>query len=183
MLPRRSISTLMVVVAVVAIDIASLRAYYASRGPVPGPQWQALLLGVPLISVCLQYGLFRLIRDRGRGRSFWFGFEVSGSVVVCIFISTFAFLPSSMDFIICYGVAYYYELISVLFRQPLRRGVLGQYAFLWWLADSILLFLPQLLIALSGGLLWRLVFRWKGRDLRFFFLRRSQQTRRVGFDG
>lgn len=163
MLPRRSIATLMVVVVVVAVDVASLRAFYASRGAVPSLQWQALLLGVPLISVCLQYGLFRLIRNQGEGRSFWVGFEVSGLLAVCTFIGTFVFLPSSMDFSICYWVAYYNELIGVLFRQPLRQSVLGQVPFIWWFADSILLFLPQLLIALSGGLLTRLVFRWMGK--------------------
>lgn len=160
---RRSIATLMIVVAVVAIDIASVRAYYASRGPVPTPEWRALLVGVPLISFCLQYGLFRLIRNQGRGRSFWVGFELFGLLAACTFIGTFVFWPSSMDFRVCYWVAYYSELISVLFRQPLRHGVLRQHPIIWWFAESILLFLPQLLMAVSGGLLTRLVFRWTGK--------------------
>jgi hypothetical protein len=38
-LPRLSIATLMVVVAVVAIDVASIRAFHASRSLVPSPAW------------------------------------------------------------------------------------------------------------------------------------------------
>lgn len=158
--PRLTIANLMVAVAVVAVDFVSVRAFFASRSFVPSPAWEGLLLGVPLFGLALQIGLFRLVRSRGRGRSFWGGFVVSGLVTATIFVGTFAFFPDSADTIPFYWVAYYYELAGGLLYQLLPPHVLAQFPLIWWFGTSIMLFLPQLLIALSGGLLTRLMVEW-----------------------
>ncbi len=162
-LPRLSLATLMVVVAVVAIDIAGVRAFHASRSIVPSPAWEGLLLGVPLFGLGLQFGLFRLVRSRGRGRSFWAGFIVSGLVATFIFIGTFALFPDSMAMFPFYWVAYYYELAGGLLYELLSPHVLAQYPLIWWFGASIMLFFPQLLIALAGGLLTRLMVQPLGK--------------------
>jgi hypothetical protein len=145
----------MVVVAVVALEIGGVRAFHASRSLVSSPAWEGLLLGVPLFGLSLQFGLVRLVRSRGRGRSFWAGFVVSGLVETFIFIGTFTFGPDSMDMVPFYWVACYYELAGGLLYQLPPPHVLAQYPLTWWFGASIMLFFPQLLIALTGGLLTR----------------------------
>jgi hypothetical protein len=163
-LPRLSIATLIVVVARVALDIAVVRAFYGSRSFVPSPAWEALLLGVPLIGLVVQFGLFHLFRNRGRGRSFWAGFVVFGSVMMFIFIGTFVFFADSMDMIPCYWVAYYWELMGVLLDQLLPPHILARAPLVWDFGAAIMLFFPQGLIALTGGLLTRLIVEWSGTD-------------------
>jgi hypothetical protein len=154
-LPRSSIATLMLVAAFVALDSAGLRALYDGRSVMQSPVWEALLLGVPLIVVGLQFGLFRLLRSRDRECAFWMGFVLCGSVATATFIGTFAFFPESMNLIPCYCVAYYCELAGGILYRTLPAHILARAPFAWWFAVGILLLLPQLSIALAGGLLIR----------------------------
>jgi mRNA-degrading endonuclease toxin of MazEF toxin-antitoxin module len=134
-----------------------LRLSTERRGPLPSAQ------NVLISGLGPQFGLFRLVRTRGRSRSFWVGFELAGLVVTFTFIGTFFFFPDSTDILPCYWVAYCYELAGGLLYHLLPPRVLPQDPFIWWLGAAILLLLPQLLIALTGGLLMRLIVLRSGK--------------------
>jgi hypothetical protein len=81
----------MVVIAVIAADLAAVRpilpvglspttldALRASRPP----DFPNLGLGVMIL--VLEVGLFRLVSRRGAGRAFWLGFEVAGWAYVIV---------------------------------------------------------------------------------------------------
>ncbi len=143
-LPRSSIATLMRVVGIVALNLAVGRVIYRF---VP---WR--LAGIFLIGMLLQAGLLCLFCSRGRRRlyAFWAGFEVGGLVGIMSFL--YARVPDSWV-----GSLWeeYAVFIDVLFRTHFDLPVLNRAP-----EDPILLatvavfaFLPQLVIALGGGLL------------------------------
>src|SRR5262249_37389268 len=66
-LPRVSIARLMVIVAIIALNIAATRAFMRW-------EWSGLFL----IGLALQVGLLGLIRCRIGSRAFWWGFEAFG---------------------------------------------------------------------------------------------------------
>ena len=71
---RRSLARTMALVAVIAADLAALRACLPM---IPNP-------GLVLMVLVLEVGLFRVSSRRGEARAFWIGFEVSGWVYVLI---------------------------------------------------------------------------------------------------
>ena len=96
--PRRpSLTWAMVVIAVIAADLAAVRPILplglspttldALRASLP-PDFPNLGLGVMIL--VLEVGLFRLVSRRGVGRAFWLGFEVAGwaYVIVMVFAGT-----------------------------------------------------------------------------------------------
>jgi hypothetical protein len=88
---------------------------------------------------------------------------VSSLVEAFIFIGTFAGFPDSMATFPFYWAACYYELAGGLLHQLLSPHVLAQYPLVWWFGALIMLFFPQLLIVLMGGLLTRSMVQWSGK--------------------
>ena len=82
---RRSLAWAMVVVAVIAVDLAAVRPMLpvglsplmldALRASQP-PDFPNLGLGVMIL--VLEVGFFSLASGRGAGRAFWLGFEIAG---------------------------------------------------------------------------------------------------------
>ena len=77
-LPRHSIRWVMVVVAVVAFNIAVARVAVASN-----PE---ILIGGALPCIALQWAAISLLRRRGRARAFWVGFTILGSLITASFV-------------------------------------------------------------------------------------------------
>src|SRR4051812_16850115 len=70
--PRVSVSKLLVLVAVVAVNLAVGRVLMAD---------EMMLYGVGPMGLALQVAAYRPLRGRGRSRAFSVGFIVSGSAV------------------------------------------------------------------------------------------------------
>jgi hypothetical protein len=78
---RHSLVWAMALIAVIAADLAALRA---SLPRIPNP-------GLVIMILLLDIGLFRLVSQQGAARAFWLGFEVAGwaYVISCeVFAST-----------------------------------------------------------------------------------------------
>src|SRR5262245_52294277 len=76
---RITLARLMIVVAVVAVELAAF--IVACR--LVGGDW---VLGLPPMGVACQIGLLRAVLSRGLSRAFWTGFVVFG----CAMMATFA---------------------------------------------------------------------------------------------
>ena len=74
--PRLLVRTMMILVAVAAIDFTALRAIFGTAKNF-GVGLQPLITTVP-IGLALNIGLLRIFRTRGRARAFWVGFLVCG---------------------------------------------------------------------------------------------------------
>ncbi len=79
-LPRLHVRTVMIVVAVVAIDFTAIRAVF-SKAMTFGGGLSALINTIP-IGLALNFGLLRILRTRGRAQVFWVGFLVSGALTM-----------------------------------------------------------------------------------------------------
>ena len=138
----------------------------------------SLLTGRVLTGIALQIGLFRLIRSRqSRTFTFWIGFEGFGSAaaMTSIYCDFFYFLPggdSKLGDINDFYLVNMYELLVKFCRMigdPYWRGMAlvelsshdGGFTdkMLFELISSI----PQLFIALIGGLLMALLTRGTAR--------------------
>ena len=73
---RRSLAWMMAVVAIVAADLAALRA---TLPIIPNP-------GLVVMVLVLEVGLFRWASRQGEARAFWVGFEASGWL--CVLVSS-----------------------------------------------------------------------------------------------
>ncbi len=107
-LPKRSLIWVIALIAVIATDLAALRAVLPITLPVdpgatgnsalPPTFWREHLptfpdLGLVLMIVLLEVGLFRLVsRREKKQRAFWLGFEVAGwaYVITCLAYSSTA---------------------------------------------------------------------------------------------
>jgi hypothetical protein len=88
---RFSIATLMVIVGVVALNLAALQFWSPSSEP-------SLFTGRVLMSIALQVGLFCLIRSRRTGhRTFWWGFVSFGLAALFTLIYINFFSPDDSD--------------------------------------------------------------------------------------
>jgi len=168
-LPRLSIAKLMVVVGVVALNIAAARLLFDDNSE--------MLIGVALSGLILQVGLFQLMRSRGRGRGFWAGFIACGLMAMTTLVWAMLFpevlgitatmtlvrMPGSSMYTVWYGYANFVSehiIAPVLYDPRINPGIyldsllggaliVGIRAVVW--------FLPQLLIAVVGGLLASLI--------------------------
>ncbi len=92
--PRRhSLAWAMVVIAVIAADLAAVRPVLPiGISPLMVNALRASLpldfpnIGLGVMILLLEVGLFRLVSNRGAGRAFWLGFEIAGLayVIVCM---------------------------------------------------------------------------------------------------
>ena len=121
---RPSLAWAMAVVAVIAADLGTLRAALPITLPVdpganpglPSRFWREHLptlpdLGLVLMVLMLEAGLFRLFSRRGPERAFWLGFEVAGWAYV---VTCFAFAPAA------------WGLVYALFEGYVQRRPMGQ---------------------------------------------------------
>jgi hypothetical protein len=75
---RISIAKVMALVAIIAVNIAAVRALHAYN-----EEWAE---GVVLTGLAVQYATLRAIRGRGSARAFWLGFIAAGAVMMMSFI-------------------------------------------------------------------------------------------------
>ena len=161
-LPQFSISRLMTVVGIVGLNLAFTQLWSHSSEP-------SLLTGRFLTCIALQIGLFCLIRSsRSRTFTFWIGFEGFGlaAAITSLHIDFFYFFHCGDSKLADLNDLYLGNAYDLLIRccttinEPNWRGVAvnklvthdGSFTenMLYELVSSI----PQLFIALSGGLLF-----------------------------
>jgi hypothetical protein len=165
---RFSVAKLMVAIGIIALDLAAGRFLLDYDA--------VLLVGVLPAGLALQLGLFRLIRSRGRLRAFWAGFVIAGALAALSFAWGIIFAgsigirydwttgkietvstPGSLggDRVQALWSAYGAFAERCLERLPYASDLVGRD---WPDPASQLLvalvdFLPQLFMALAGGLL------------------------------
>ncbi len=153
---RVKIINLMTAVGVVAVNLAVGRAIYAFDTET---FWGSVLVGPSL-----QMGLIRLMNRRGRDRAFWIGFVTAGSLAFLTFLlaereggsSTLWYRAWSDYTDVAVDWAEHFPGGAVL-RVASFRGTPLNPALI--VAASLIFFLPQLLAALTGGLLATFVLR------------------------
>ena len=153
-LRRNTIAALMLVVIIVALNLAAARAIYMFE------PWR--LAGVGPISLAIQAGLFYLIRSRGRPRqyAFWAGFEAGSILGLWSFL--YVLVPDSIVGSIWDAYAAVIdEFLRVNFGLPvLNRNPLDP---VFLAAVAVFAFLPQVLMGLGAGGL-ALSFTWSRRS-------------------
>jgi CDP-diglyceride synthetase len=173
-LPQFSIAKMIVFVVIVAINFAAARALFAFN-----PE---MLIGIALMGLLLQFGLFRLVVGPRRGRLFWIGFILCGLTAMVSLVWAMFFpeafgirggalirTPGSPLHTVCYGYAKFVSeriIAPVLYDPrinpgPNRDSVVGGASIV--AIRAVVWFLPQLFIALVGGLLTSLIGRRLGR--------------------
>jgi hypothetical protein len=141
-LRRNTIASLMLVVVVVALNLAVARAIYLFE------PWR--LAGTGPIALAIQGGLFYLIRSRRRPRqhAFWAGFEVGSILGLWSFL--YVLVPDSK-------VGSVWEAYAATIDEFLRVNyglpVLDRSPFdpIFLAAVAVFAFLPQLLMGLGAG--------------------------------
>jgi hypothetical protein len=145
--PRVSIAKLMILVAIAGVDLAYLR-WFGTEGT---------LVGTRLIVLFLQIGLLSALLTRAAVRWFWGGFVVFGTLALVSWVSAAVWLPETGD-------EYFRDAMNtVLQRFPV--GGHNRIAFpnpSQAVLAEVLLTIPQLLIALVGGILAAVVYRRQG---------------------
>jgi hypothetical protein len=159
-LPRISITKLMLLVAIIAANLAV--------GRVLGAYHLVLPVAIALTGLAVQAGAFALIQSRGRRRAFLAGFLVFGSMAMISVIWALVFTPNvsiaqdpSTGKMITIEIpgslmwtiwSNYVEFVDACLagHPQIQLDPLGiQVALIW--------FVPQFLIALTGGLLAMLI--------------------------
>ncbi len=146
---RVSIGRIMILVALLAVSLAFVRmaAFYDDE----------MAAGVALPGMLLPWGVFQAVRLRGRPRGFWAGFVVAGLAATAAFVWATA-TPGSGLFL---ALVAYTRRATDLFRWMqigrwmlfLPRPMLAEYALF-----AVVWALPQIAVALFGGLLGREAF-------------------------
>jgi hypothetical protein len=141
---RKSIASLMKLVAIVALNLGIGRMIFLSE------PWR--LAGIAPIAMAIQFGLFFLARSSGRPRryAYWLGFETGGLLGICSFM--YARVPDS-----AVGALWeeYTVFINDLLRVHLGLSIFDRNPFDPALLIVVAVFgsLPQMLMAIAGGLL------------------------------
>ena len=173
---RLSVAKLMFAVVIVALNFGAARTLFSYD--------TEMLIGVALSGLVLQASLFQLLRSRGRKRAFWAGFITCCSMAMMTLIWAMMFpriigigfkngattrieTPGSPLYTIWYSYANFFDehIIAPLLFDPRinpgldRESVLGGAVIV--AIRAAIWSLPQLLIAVAGGLLIsRIVLRW-----------------------
>ena len=177
--PRLSIAGLMLGVVIVALNLAVGRYLFGYQSEI--------LVGIALGAITLQVAIIQLIRRRGRDRAFWVGFLVLGSLVMASFIWAMCFseilgfhpdgrggftlirTPGSLLYTLWNGYSrFVYERIIETYlidfranEQFYRDSMMGRV--LLTMIRALAWFIPQLLIAVIGGVVARLIAGPRGR--------------------
>jgi hypothetical protein len=179
-LPRLSIAETMTIVGIAALNLAASRAFLDDH--------DELLIGVAPMAVFLQFAIFSLIRSRGRARAFGTGFPLFGTMAMLSFIgaayscpnnslsidprSGKAIVKSSPGSPIWVLWSSYFGFVhETLERLPNSDFMLGDGG------DShgndgiplgtkaVVLCLPQMVLAVAGGLFCSMIKRRRDRPL------------------
>jgi hypothetical protein len=162
--PKISVRTLMIFVGIAAVNLAVGRALYG--------RYLDVLVGVFLSALMLQYGVYRLVRGRGRARAFWAGFVAAGLLVTSSYAwatsyprVSAVFMDRNSRALVTYlspgaplsGLWEGYSSIAIDALESLpfgadvtRRSLSDPLAIG---ADAAIAFLPQVAIGVAGGLL------------------------------
>jgi hypothetical protein len=164
--PRLSISKVMLVVATAAINLGVGRILYDFHPDLP--------VGMVLNAFALQAAAVILFYRRGKGRAFWAGFLACGLIAMMAFIWGMVFatntgiaidpatgsmmkvtIPGSVLWTFWSG---YFEFIQTQVVEKLGyefdpTGIMA--ALIWYL--------PQLFVAMIGGLLAGIIIRWRAK--------------------
>jgi hypothetical protein len=172
---RVSLRALMVIVGLLAVDLAIVRAFWGSRHNV--------LSGIALMVLVLNAGILCLIRTRGLARTFWAGFLLAGLLAAASFAWAATYPKASATFldqatarpvtIHSSGAPLSDEWDNYLdFAEeqieslPDRWNPFVQGKVAEAVADAGIAFAPQLVVALAGGLLvWLLALVARGRSM------------------
>jgi hypothetical protein len=141
--PRLSMAKLMAIVAIIALNIAAVRALIFSR--------MELAIGLMPFGIVLQFGLLKAIRNRGRSRFFWTGFSILGTAAAASFIGAAIFDKSWL------GIGWSsYAFSANAFLRSYAPGLgLSMFSPNKWIIIAtlaIICFVPQLVAASIGGL-------------------------------
>lgn len=142
---RRSIGTRLKFVAIIAVNLAAWRSLSEIATSLP--------FGFALSGPVLQVGLFCLAGSRGRVRGFWSGFVMAGLAAASSHI--YAFVPGSLG-----GALWTRYIIEAhSFMRSINVVSTGRYEGdpVYPVATALIMGLPQLLIALAGGMLTWLI--------------------------
>jgi hypothetical protein len=149
--PHFRINRVMIWVAVTALNLAVLRALFASRRV-------DILGGGAMIWIMLQIGVFRAIRYRGQGRSYWLGFLGGGTVAMLSYLLASSFKQS---FLWMFWKGYLGVVVGLVERVEAKLiqdfGYNAMVEVFIALLYPVAWFIPILLAALVTGLLTRLV--------------------------
>jgi hypothetical protein len=156
----------MVIVVVMAVDMAVVRAFWGSK--------HHILAGIALSGMVLNGGLFCLIRARSRARAFWAGFLLAGLLAAGSFAWALSYPKASATFLDQWTgrqvtihspgaplsdqwesyLDFAEESIESLPNHwnPFLRGSFAEV-----LTEASIAFVPQLAVALTGALLFWLI--------------------------
>lgn len=140
---RVSLASLMVVVVVIAIELTAVRALST---------YLVRLAFVPVLSgLVLQVGLIKLARRRGRERMFWAGFigAVSLALISCVWEES---APNSRTPWGSPWLGYMSAVDRFLPALSIRTDPRG-WPVMLVATNAPVLFLPQLLVGVAGGIL------------------------------
>ncbi len=125
--------------AVVAVNATLVRAFVVEE----------MFSGGILIFIALQAGLWCLFHSRGRARSFWLGFEVSGALAVLAMFASELFPASLLNRLLMW----YTDIATNLAFSRLPTALadyldehLDQFL-------AVVYFAPELIAALLGGMI------------------------------
>ncbi|MDB5350299.1 MAG: hypothetical protein JWN86_1546 [Planctomycetota bacterium] len=153
--PRLSIAKAMTVVAILAMNMATLRTLHSYD--------EDLAQGVALTGFALQFGIFQSIRSRGQVRTFWIGFVATGSAAMMTFARCVAFHESTVS-------------LSWIAYTKYANKYLNKVTHVWDFYNSSQIYpilvitlaivwsVPQLVLALFGGLMARSLLKWRGES-------------------
>ncbi len=172
---RFSIAKVMVIVGVLALNLAAIQFWSPSSEP-------SLFTGRVLMSIALQVALVGLIRSQRIGyRTFWWGFLSFGfaALVTSVFNDLSYAVPidfSPIDSYLSYAMDRYLsfaynqlEGLCTFIPDPFLRSrmkmvfVLSENTFTCHFVYDFVSFLPQFFVALCGGVLTNVVVRFCGK--------------------
>jgi hypothetical protein len=136
--PRFTIARGLGLTAVLAVNAALLRAFII----------QEMFIGGILIFVALQFGLWCLLHSRGMLRRFWWGFEISGTAAVLVLFSCDFFPGSPLNRLVMSYTGIAANLAFSHLPTP-QADHLDEH---WDLFLAVVYFVPELVVALLGGL-------------------------------
>jgi len=147
--PRFRIRRLMVVIALIAVNLAVLRALFVTRRV-------DLLIGGSIVWVAFEVGVLRALRRPGRQRRFWLGYLGFGALATLSFLVAVWF-PESWPASVWKG----YLLRSNDLLEQLIMGSAQRYGYslahelLFVVGFALQWVLPLVLVAVAGGVLTR----------------------------
>jgi hypothetical protein len=177
--PKVSLVMLMAIVGTAAVDV-SLGSDLTAYRPF-------LLVGVAPGTVAVEVGLLMLVVSRGRARAFWAGFVMAGALAAASYLWSMMYghsmyITVTKGRLTCSwwapgplgspwnGLANFWYAYGLLATKCLECLLyLSRIRVRWWdsqlnvlVVSALILFLPQLLIAMLGGLLSLVLARMVG---------------------